>query len=172
MGKAKMNVIIERLKPADAEERIQYTKRIGGESDNLSFGVEGFPISIGEERKYIQSALDSNNSIQLAAKVNGKIIGDCSISGLPRRFSHRGELGLTVIKDYWNKGVGSALLHKALDIAKNELGLEVVSLEVRSDNAPAIHLYRKFGFEYMGTYKKYFKIREKYFNADFMNLYF
>lgn len=167
-----MDLIIEKLQPADAEELVQYTKRIGGESDNLSFGAEGFPVSIEREREQIQSALDSGYSVRLAAKKSEKIIGDCSISGLSRRFSHRGELGLTVAREYWNRGIGSALLRKALDLAKNELNLEVISLEVRSDNAAAIHLYKKFGFQYMGTYEKYFKIGTDYFSADFMNLYF
>ena len=167
-----MNLVMEELKPEDAEDLLRYVKQIGGESGNLSFGAEGLPFSAEDERKYIQSVSDSKNSVMLAAKDMGKIIGDCNIAGLARRFSHRGELGITVARDYWNKGVGSALLRKALGIAQNRLGLEVVSLEVRSDNAAAIHLYQKFGFRYMGTYEKFFKMGREYFSADYMNLYF
>lgn len=156
-----MNFTIEELRPEDAEERLQYTKSVGSESDNLSFGPEGFPVSVEEERETIKSALDSHHSLRFAAKKDGKIIGDCGITGLPRRFSHRGELGLTVLREYWNMGVGSALLRQTLAVAKNELGLEVVSLEVRSDNSAAIHLYQKFGFRYMGTYEKYFGPRDR-----------
>lgn len=167
-----MNFMIDKLKPGDAKEILDYIKLIGAESDNLSFGPEGLPVSVEAEYEYIQSVLDSKNSAMLVAKKDGKIIGDCSISALSRRFSHRGELGISVAKDYWNLGIGAALLEKSLYIAKNELGLEVISLEVRTDNEAAIHLYKKYGFRYMGTYEKFFKIGENYFDADFMNLYF
>ena len=166
-----MDSVIEKAKPEDAGAILDFLKRVGGDSDNNSFGAEGLSVSVEEESKYIQSMADSKNSIHLVAKEDGKIIGDCSISGLSRRFSHRGELGIAVVKEYWNKGVGSALLRRALCSAKNELGLEVVSLEVRSDNEAAIHLYKKFGFQYMGRYEKYFKIADGYFSADYMNLY-
>ena len=52
-----------------------------------------------------------------------------------------------------------------------EIGAEVVSLEVRSDNDRAIALYRKFGFETFGTYRKFFKFEDTYFDVDYMNLY-
>lgn len=166
-----MSLSIEKLKPNDAEEMLNYIKLVGGESNNLSFGPEGLPFSVEEEQKYIQSVLDSKNSVMLVAKEDKKIIGSCNISGLSGRFSHRGELGITVAKAYWNKGIGSALLKTALELAKSELGLEVISLSVRSDNASAIHLYQKYGFQYVGTYEKFFKHEKDYFSADFMNLY-
>ena len=70
-----MAYAIVNLKPADAEERLQYIKCIGSESDNLSFGAEGLSDSIKEERRYIQSVCDSKNSIHLIAKDSSKIIG-------------------------------------------------------------------------------------------------
>lgn len=166
-----MNFKIDKVSLEDAANMIDYLKRIGGESDNLSFGEEGLPISVEEERKYLQAVLNSKNSVILVAKEGDKIIGDCSINGHSGRFSHRGELGIAVIKDYWNTGIGSALMEKVIEIAKSELGLEVISLEVRTDNKSAIYLYKKYGFEYMGTYDKFFKINEEYFSADFMNLF-
>ena len=57
-----------------------------------------------------------------------------------------------------------------IDFAKKN-GAEVLELQVRSDNESAIGLYKKFGFEKIGTYKNFFKIDGEYFDADFMNLY-
>ena len=167
----KMDVIIDKARPEEASAMLDYLKRIGGESDNLSFGAEGLLISVEDERKYIQSMSNAKNSIFLLAKEREKIIGHCSLLGFSRRFSHRGELSIAVVKEYWHMGVGSALLHKALYFAKSELALEVVSLEVRSDNKAAIHLYKKMGFRYIGTYEKFFKTDDGYFSADFMSLY-
>ncbi len=51
-----------------------------------------------------------------------------------------------------------------------EHGLELISLEVRSDNAPAIHLYEKYGFRRTGTYPACFKIGNACFDCDLMVL--
>ena len=53
------------------------------------------------------------------------------------------------------KGIGEALLKKAEENAK-ELGAEVSFLEVRVSNAPAIGLYKKFGYEAVGVRKRYY----------------
>lgn len=63
------------------------------------------------------------------------------------------------------------LMEHILDFAKNVAKSEIVSLEVRSDNEAAIHLYRKFGFEKIGTFKGYFKIADELIDFDIMELF-
>ena len=53
------------------------------------------------------------------------------------------------------RGIGEALLKKAEENAKG-LGAEVSFLEVRVSNAPAIGLYKKFGYEAVGVRKRYY----------------
>lgn len=83
--------------------------------------------------------------------------------------SHRAEFGVSVEKSEWGRGVGSALLQKIIEYAKTH-GIELVSLEVRSDNKRAIHVYEKFGFRKIGTSPAYFKIDGEYFDFDLMVL--
>lgn len=64
--------------------------------------------------------------------------------------SHRAELGITVRKDYWGQGIGSLLMKELIKYAK-ENRIEILNLDVRSDNVNAIHLYEKFGFKHIGT---------------------
>ncbi|HIU74864.1 MAG TPA: GNAT family N-acetyltransferase [Candidatus Pelethocola excrementipullorum] len=165
-----MDYVIERAKPEDAEQFLAYLKQIGGESDNLSFGPEGLPFTVEQEEAFLKSMLTDKNAI-FVAKKDGRIIGDCSFTSLSRRFSHRGELGLTVLKEYWHCGIGTALMQKIITFAKESAGAEVISLEVKSDNMRAIALYERFGFERLGTYKKFFKVGDRYFDAELMNLY-
>ncbi|MGB3634406.1 MAG: GNAT family N-acetyltransferase [Rubrobacteraceae bacterium] len=49
--------------------------------------------------------------------------------------------------DWQGKGVGSALLEAALDLADNWLGVTRVRLQVYTDNKAGITLYERFGFE-------------------------
>ena len=53
------------------------------------------------------------------------------------------------------KGVGARLLGVLLDVA--ELHGGPVFLEVRTDNEPAITLYRKAGFAIVGTRPRYYQ---------------
>ena len=58
------------------------------------------------------------------------------------------------VRDDWQgKGFGSALRQPALDLADNWLGLRRLELNVYTDNARAIALYRRFGFEVEGTHR-------------------
>lgn len=54
--------------------------------------------------------------------------------------------------------------------AKNA-GIEIIELQVRSDNANAIHLYEKMGFEKIGRYKGFYKINREKIDFELMNLY-
>ena len=164
-----MNIIIERATAKDAAAMIEYLKQIGGETDNLTFGSEGLPITLEAEEAYIKQMEKSCNDIMLVAKMNGKIIGDASLSRLPRRMSHRGDLGVAVVKEYWNQGIGTQLMSKILDFAK-ENSFEIIDLQVRSDNLRAIHLYERYGFQKIGTHPVFFKINNEYISFDYMCL--
>ncbi len=165
-----MDYRIEKAKPEDAGQMLAFLKAAGGESDNLSFGEEGLPLTEEEEADHIRGVLKSEKSLMLVAKTNGRIVGSCSIDAFPRRFSHRGELGIIISKECWHQGIGTALMREAIRFAKEEAHLEVLSLEVRADNRNAIALYEKFGFRRIGTFPKYFKIGDRCFDAELMNL--
>ena len=164
-----MNITIERATAKDAAAMIKYLKQIGGETDNLTFGSEGLPITLEAEEAYIKQMENSCNDVMLVAKVDGKIVGDASLSRLPRRLSHRGDLGIAVVKEYWNQGIGSQLMSKILDFAK-ENSFEIIDLQVRSDNLRAIHLYERYGFQKIGTHPTFFKINNEYVSFDYMYL--
>ena len=86
---------------------------------------------------------------------------------LSRRMRHRGGFGIAVAKVYWNRGVGGALLSKVVEFA-NENDFDIIELQVRSDNLPAIHLYEKFGFKKLFTYPGFLKIGNDYVDVDYM----
>ena len=88
---------------------------------------------------------------------------------LPRRMYHRAELGISVVKAYWGRGIGSQLLEQIIAYAKSH-SIELLNLEVRSDNARAIHLYEKFGFRSIGISPAFFKIVNQYVDCVLMYL--
>lgn len=62
-------------------------------------------------------------------------------------------LNFYIKKEYENKGYGSKLLNYSITYLEN-LGANLISLEVRESNTKARMLYEKFGFEF--SYKRKF----------------
>ena len=167
-----MNITYREAEPSDAGKFLEYSKIVGTESDNLTFGAEGLPFSISQTADYIRNLSGNPEGVMILAFDEGELLGSGVVSSVSgrARFAHRKDLAITVRKDYWGKGIGSGLMNLLLDFCRKN-GAEVVELQVRSDNERAIALYEKFGFEKIGTHKNFFKIGEEYFSADYMNLY-
>lgn len=165
-----MNIIYREAEKNDAEALILHMRRVGGETDNLSFSENTFNISKEKEERFIEKFRNNPGDIMLVALENGTVIGNASlVRNRTVRYSHRAELSITVLKEYWGCGIGSQLMQMLIDFAK-ESGLASIFLEVRSDNLRAISLYKKFGFEKIGTYRDFFKINGVFYDADFMSL--
>ncbi len=161
--------VIERARPEEAAELLDYLKIVGGETDNLSFGAEGVLLSIEAEQDYLRTQCGSTDNVQYFAKVDGEIIGTASLNRNHNRMSHRGVFGISLKKAWWGCGAASALTEKILAFAK-ENGFEQLNLEVRSSNTRAIRLYEKYGFRKLCTFPNFFKINGEYIDFDLMNL--
>lgn len=92
------------------------------------------------------------NSVFLIAENNNKVIGalTCGGGSIKADF-HRTELGVYVAKSWRDKGVGSALMARAIEWAQTSPVIQRVELEVFAANDRAIHVYEKFGFEREGV---------------------
>ena len=164
-----MDIRIEKAAPGDAAILLEYLKQVGGETDNLTFGTEGMPFSVKAEAEFISNMENSGDDIMLLAKNGDKIVGCASLNRLPRRMKHRGDLAISVAKDYWNKGIGSKLLDNIIVFAR-ENDFQIIDLQVRSDNKSAIHLYEKYGFKKIGEHPAFFKIGDENISFDIMCL--
>lgn len=165
-----MSYTIEKAKPEDAAALIEYLKIIGGETDNLTFGAGGFPVTVEEERQFLEKKEADSRSLMLSVWEDGKIIANCHIEPLARRLSHRADLGITVLKEAWGRGIGTALMERLIAHAR-EHEIEIIELQVRCDNVRAIRLYEKFGFVKIGRYPGFMKVDGKLIDCDLMNLY-
>jgi putative acetyltransferase len=95
-------------------------------------------------------------SYSLVACVEDEVVGEISLHTSPTRWRmrHVGSIGMAVHDDWQGKGIGTALMEAALDLADNWLNLTRIELRVYTDNAAAIALYEKFGFEVEGTHHR------------------
>jgi len=92
----------------------------------------------------------------LVACADGEVVGNIGLEISPNRprMRHVGSIGMAVRDEWQGKGVGTALLRAALDLADNWLNLTRIELRVYVDNPAAVALYEKFGFEIEGTHRR------------------
>jgi [ribosomal protein S18]-alanine N-acetyltransferase len=62
---------------------------------------------------------------------------------------------IAVHPDFRGQGIAEALMRFVIDKVRSE-GATFMTLEVRRSNSPAAALYRKLGFEVLGTRKNYY----------------
>lgn len=112
-----------------------------------------FP-SIDLWRKRLQSA-DPNHHLLLAC-AGDEVVGQLGLLAItsPRR-SHVGEVGMGVRDDWQGRGVGTALLKAAIDLADRWLQLRRLELQVYADNEAGIRLYTRHGFVEEGRFREY-----------------
>ena len=84
MNREPVQFSIVRAQEEDAAALLEYLKIVGGETDNLSFGADGVPLSIDEEKSYLCGQVESTDYVQFLAKVNDEIIGTASLNRKPR----------------------------------------------------------------------------------------
>ncbi|MFI4965591.1 MAG: GNAT family N-acetyltransferase [Caulobacterales bacterium] len=92
---------------------------------------------------------------RLVAVIDGKVVGMIFLAREENRRSHVGSIGMAVHDAYAGRGVGTALMAAVTDLADNWLNLKRLELGVYADNARAIALYERFGFEREGLNRAY-----------------
>ena len=108
-------------------------------------------------QRLADSTAPTKPDINLVAELDGELVATAGLHpiGLSVRRRHSLGLGLSVAGHAQGKGVGTALMQALCDYADNWAGVLRIELSVFEDNARAIALYRKFGFEIEGTHRCY-----------------
>lgn len=117
------------------EEHIERVSELEKECFSLPWSAES-----------LRSELGNPFSRFFVAVCNGEIAGYIGAHNI------LGEVYITnvaVFESFRNKGIGSALIKRLLNLSERE-GADFVTLEVRKSNSSAIALYEKSGFSRVG----------------------
>jgi len=149
-----MSLTIRRASPRDAAA---YARIMGDPA--VFAGLMQLPYTSEEvwRARLADSCEPGKADLLLAAEMDGDVVGSAGLHPVgpsPRR-RHVMVLGLSVAPPAQRRGVGSALMAAMCDYADRWAGILRLELTVYTDNAPAIALYRKFGFEVEGTHRAY-----------------
>ena len=162
-------VIIRSVEPEDAPLMLQYMKIMLGETPFLLRTPEEFDYTPEEEARILANRKDDPRSLMLVAEMDGRIIASADICshGAKSRVKHRGELGISVRKDFWRQGIGSALMERLIAFAARS-GYEQIELTVESKNTRALSLYIKYGFMIYGTRPHGMKYPDGTYDNDYL----
>lgn len=162
--------VIRRAAEEDAEALVVYLNKIGGESDYLTFGEGEIGIDADQEREFIKNALNKQNSLLLVVVIDGKIVGNLNFTGgIRQRNFHTGEFGVSVLREYWGRGIGEQLIKYLINWSKKS-GIRKINLRVRTDNTRGIKLYKKLGFIEQGVIRRDFFINDTFYDSLSMGL--
>ena len=115
-----MNIIYREVEASDAAELLKYNSKVGGETDYLSFGADSFNISAESEARFINRFKSSAKNLMLVALDGDRIIANASVerNRIPR-YSHRAELSITVLREYWGRGIGTAMMQRLIEFSRD-----------------------------------------------------
>lgn len=155
----------------DAKGIIEYLNIVGGESENLLFGKDEFHRTVEQEKEYIKGINNNPNALMIIGIVDDNIVSVAQISSNNiKRIVHNSEVFISVKKDYWGSGIGSAVMEEIINFGREHSTIKNISLGVKASNHNAIKLYEKSGFEKSGVHKNYFNINGNFDDEIIMDL--
>jgi RimJ/RimL family protein N-acetyltransferase len=111
------------------------------------------PIPRDRYRESFEKWLDDEHALMVVAEADGELIGHLSAFG---RENRPAEIGMAVAKEWRGRGVGTALMRRSVDWAR-ERGVHKLALQVWPHNEAARRLYEKFGFVQEGLLRAHYR---------------
>ena len=145
---------------SNAPELLTLHRTILEEGRYFITSVTEFHNSLERQRGLMRQLLNQENSCQLLARQDGRLVGMALIrGGFLLRMAHIGKLEIFLHADCRGKGIGRVLMEQILDWAREHAMLSKIGLTVFEDNTRAVGLYRSMGFQIegrrMGEYREH-----------------
>ena len=150
MSKPPSDISIRALEPSDAQAIHEIMNQ-----PRAMWGTLMTPFMPLVRREAHLSDL-SDGVLRLGAVIDGQVIGMIGVHREARhRRSHAASLGMAVHDTYAGRGAGAALVAAVVETADSWWNIKRLELDVYADNARAIALYERFGFEREGLRRAY-----------------
>ncbi len=147
---------IRPAEPSDAAALCRLAEEVGREPGGWLLTTEMWR-AVGEERRYLRAARRHSDAAVFVVDDDGEVVGRLSLARDPHPASrHVADLGLMVALSHRRRGLGRALLARAVSWARQS-GVRKLELHVFPWNLPAIALYESFGFVREGYRKAHYQ---------------
>lgn len=159
-------MVIRQLTIADALGFGLLLEQLDRESQFMLFEPGERPVSEEQQRQLIGKMQE--HQVVFVAEQDSKLIGFVgSTAGTTRRAHRTANLVVGVLRDAQGRGVGSALLHRLEDWAR-EKRLHRLELTVMTQNEHALRLYRRHGFVLEGKRRQALFVDGEFVDEHYM----
>ena len=140
------------IRTAEERDAELLSKQIVSVLEEAEYTISTYPedganYTAEKEKEWIEKHKDGDSKLFLVAEIDGKIAGSTDLRNSERkRIQHVCSMGITVLKNCRDLGVGKALMETAIEWASEHPVIEKIALAVFANNARAINVYKKFGF--------------------------
>jgi RimJ/RimL family protein N-acetyltransferase len=166
--------VIREATPGDAEAMIVFMKILADEPDNgttYSSAAE-FTYTLDEERDLIRQYAEADNGIWFVVEANGQFIGYASAIGGGRGYYGTLTLAVALAQAARGQGIGKALTQQVIDWCHANPVVCRLQLAVFANNARAIHIYEKLGFERESVWRRSFYKHGEFLDSIHMAILF
>jgi RimJ/RimL family protein N-acetyltransferase len=159
--------VVREAVPGDAAALVSLAQQVGAEPEGWLIADESWR-GVADERRYLKAIRRHPHAAVFVAENAGAIVGRLSVARDPHpASSHVADLGLMVAAAHRRRGIGRALIARAVEWARGA-GVRKLELHVFPHNAPAIALYEDFGFVREGYRRDHYRRGRGFVDAILM----
>jgi len=142
-------IVLSLYRPEDKEALVSMYTSISSEA--VKWGLPPY-----DRARIERWTSDLTNNMVLLARSEERVVGHLQMFRFPfERRKGVAELFIYIHQEFQNAGLGTVMMRKAIDLAK-ERGFHRLGLTVVADNKRAIKLYEKVGFKREGIARETF----------------
>lgn len=150
----------------DAEAVLNNFLLTHAQTDYLLTYPEECTMTVQSEADFLQSKAGNEKDVEILAIVDGRVVGTAGIEAIGNRIKvrHRADFGISIARDFWGLGIGTALMNACIQCAR-KAGFTQLELQVVEENKRGLSLYEKVGFTVYGVNPRGFRSKDGHFQA-------
>lgn len=162
-------MLVREAIPSDAARVVELLRTLFGETNFMLYEPGESAATQEQQARQIDEKTRSGSGVMFVCETDGQLIGAVfGTRGVARRTKHSLYIVIGVLQAWVGRGVGRALL-QALEEWALSRAVHRLELTVAVDNARAIALYEKFGFQREGVKRHSRRIDGRYSDELYMS---
>lgn len=150
-----MEITLREATPQDASAILALIETLNEETSFVLINSQAINMSVATMAGEIEAISELKNQLLLLATTEDSVVGLATVTtDTDPAIAHIGEIGLSLLKDYWGLGLGTTMLKELILWSRTSTDLIRLDIKVQSHNERAIALYNKVGFSYEGTLRR------------------
>ena len=156
------SAVIRSPREEDIPEMLEYLRVSAGETEFIMrYPEECGRYTYEGEKELFEQANASPYKAAMICRVEGRLAGNCEINFFPKiKKSHIATVGIALLSEYWNQGIGTRFFEEMIRIAEEKEGVLQIELEFIEGNDRARHLYEKMGFRTVAVHPDAIRLKD------------